>query len=185
MRMATRTRPWTRADLFERLPDDGNRYEVLDGELFVTPQAAFDHQFTATQLVTALQPYCERHALGSVVGPGAVVFGKNELQPDVMVVPGPRPAPHTRWADLPDPILVVEILSDSTRHRDFGKKRDAYERIGIPMYWIVDGENRRVMTFSGASGEPAIVTSVSAGSRRATFRALEIPLTSLFLAPTP
>jgi Uma2 family endonuclease len=182
MRMATKTRRWTRSDL-ARLPDDGNRYEVLDGELLVTPQAAFDHQLAASRLLLVLQPYLDRHGLGTAVGPGAVVFGKNELQPDVMVVPGPTPAPRTKWKDLPRPILVIEILSDSTRHRDFGKKRDAYERLAIAEYWVVDGDERRVITWSGASGEPAIVTDVLHWQPKPGASPLDIRLDSIFPAP--
>src|SRR5579862_9510550 len=117
MRMVTkapRTRPWTRADL-ARLPDDGNRYEVLDGQLLVTPQASFPHQYAASELIAALGVYCRQHALGVVVGPGAVPFGKNELEPDVEVVPvAPRDITDT-WDDAPRPILVIEVLSQGTR----------------------------------------------------------------------
>jgi Uma2 family endonuclease len=113
MQTAIKTRPWTRADL-ARLPDDGNRYEVLDGELLVTPQASVSHQRIAIELSMALEQYCARHSIGFVVGPGAVPFGKNELQPDVQVIPGPPPPAKTKWTALPLPLLVVEILSDST-----------------------------------------------------------------------
>jgi Uma2 family endonuclease len=143
MRMATKTRPWTRADL-DRLPDDGNRYEVLDGALLVTPQAAFDHQRAATILAARLLAYCESHGIGSVVAPGAVPRGKSELQPDVQVIPGPRPRRGAKWTALPKPILVVEVLSDPTRARDFVLKREAYERWQIPEYWIVDLEARAI-----------------------------------------
>jgi Uma2 family endonuclease len=80
MRMAQKLRRWTRADL-QDLPDDGNRYEVLDGALLVTPMASFDHQYVVSRLFGALTAYCEEHRLGRVVTPGAVVFGGNELQP--------------------------------------------------------------------------------------------------------
>ena len=207
MQMATKTRRrihrWTSADLV-RLPDDGNRYEVLDGELFVTPQARYQHQRIATRLVLALEPYCARHALGGVVGPGAVVFGKNELQPDVQVVPGAEPSVHMEWKDLPTPLLVAEVVSDSTERRDFGKKRDAYVRIGIPTYWVIDAEHRRVhvwtsadltrgggatapvkhvaaipgdrVTAMPADSEPTIITDVLRWQPRADVPPLEIPL---------
>src|SRR6185369_2826864 len=77
-----RIRPWTRADL-ARLPDDGNRYEVLDGALLVTPQASLPHQRVAFRLAVAIDAYTARHGVAHVVGPGAVPFGANELQPDV------------------------------------------------------------------------------------------------------
>ena len=137
-----RIRPWTRADL-ARLPDDGNRYEVLDGQLLVTPQASLPHQRVALEFAMLLERYVRSHKAANVVGPGAVPFGENELQPDVQVIPGPR-RPAT-WDDAPRPILVVEVLSTSTRHRDFGVKLDAYlGRGGVPTMWIVDHRKREV-----------------------------------------
>lgn len=178
MHMATRTRPWTRADL-ARLPDDGNRYEVLDGELFVTPQARVLHQYVATGFASRLAAYCERHALGVAVGPGAVPFGKNELQPDVQVVPvAPSHLPD-RWDELPLPTLVVEVLSDATDRRDRGKKRDAYVRLGIPEYWIVDiGEHAVTVVRPGRPDER--VTGRLRWQPRAAIRALEIELAEIF-----
>ena len=185
MGMAIKTRRWTRADL-SRLPDDGNRYEVLDGELFVTPQAAFVHQYIASEIIAALRAYCRRHSLGIVVGPGAVVFEKNELQPDVQVVPGAFPAAgQDEWKDLPLPLLVVEILSDSTARRDLGKKRDAYLRIGIPTYWVVDASERRVLIWAGptAADAPVIEAEVLRWQPRADLPPLEIPVDSILPLP--
>ena len=137
-----RARPWTRADL-ARLPDDGNRYEVLDGQLLVTPQASRAHQYVASQLAFALEQYLRPIGVAHVVGPGAVPFGPNELQPDVMVIPGPRRP--GRWEDGPTPILVVEVLSRSSRRFDLGAKLDAYSgRLGIPSVWVVDHRQREI-----------------------------------------
>jgi Uma2 family endonuclease len=137
-----RIRPWTRADL-ARLPDDGNRYEVLDGALLVTPQASLAHQRVALRLAMAIETYVANYGVAHVVGPGAVPFGKNELQPDIQVIPG-----HPRlgnWADAPAPILVVEVLSRSTERRDLGIKLDAYmDRVHVPTVWIVDQKQREV-----------------------------------------
>ena len=179
MHMATKTRRWMRADL-ARLPDDGNRYEVLDGELFVTPQAAYRHQRIAARLLLALEPWCARHGVGHLVGPGAVVFGDNELQPDVQVIPGPEPTGDAEWERLPQPLLVVEVLSDSTRRRDLGKKRDAYLRIGIPDYWVVDPDERRVLIWTAASQEPAIETERVRWQPRAELPPLDIALDAIF-----
>jgi Uma2 family endonuclease len=149
MEMAIRTRPWSRADL-ARLPDDGNRYEVLDGRLLVTPQAARDHQAVATRLAGVLMAYAEPRRIGWVVAPGAVLFGPNELQPDVQVIPGMRT--RGSWEQSPTPILVAEVLSVATARRDFGPKLDAYrERAGIATVWIVDYE-RREITVADATG---------------------------------
>ena len=143
MRMAAKTRPWTRSDL-DRLPDDGNRYEVLDGALLVTPAPNERHQRLATELAAQLVWYCKAHSLGTVYAYGAIPRGRSELQPDVMVVPGGVSRRSAGWKGLPRPLLVVEILSDSTRQRDLLLKRDAYERWGIPEYWIVDADERCV-----------------------------------------
>ena len=135
----------------------------------------------------ALSAYCDRHDIGYVVGPGAVVFDKNELQPDVEVIPGHHdPMANTKWEHLPFPLLVVEVLSDSTRQRDFGKKKAAYERVQINTYWIVDPDNRRVIAYSVRSAEPDKVTDVLRWQPRSDLSALEIPLETIFgKAPEP
>jgi len=182
MHMATKTHRWSSADL-ARLPDDGNRYEVLDGELFVTPQAAFRHQRIAVELLIRLHEYCARRSIGVVVGPGAVKWARNELQPDIEVIPGHHDkAGNPKWQHLPRPILVGEILSGSSRERDLWKKRDAYARLGIPTYWIVDPDDRNVTVwkFPTTETEPEVVTDVLRWQPRHDLPALEIPLASIF-----
>ena len=180
MLMATKVRRWTSADL-ESLPDDGNRYEVLDGELFVTPQAAYDHQRVAMRIAIALHPYCRQHGVGDIVGPGAVVWAKNELQPDVEVIPiHERPRPKAKWRELPRPILVVEVLSDSTRGRDHGKKRRAYARLRIPTYWTVDIDEQSIEIWSADASESLTVIDVLKWAPLANVPPLEIPLDSIF-----
>jgi Uma2 family endonuclease len=130
---------WTREDL-ARLPDDGNRYEVLDGELLVTPAPSFRHQLVATQLALALESYCRAMAIGVVVTPGAVVWSHNELIPDIVVFGGdPAELRTLDWGTLPTPLLVVEVASPGTQRRDRSVKRRTYlESLGIPAYWLVD-----------------------------------------------
>jgi Uma2 family endonuclease len=178
MEMATRTRAWTRADL-ARLPDDGNRYEVLNGKLLVTPQASVPHQAIASRVARLLDTYCEAHAIGRVFGPGAVPFGKNEVQPDVEVVPNiVSPLPE-KWDDLPLPLLVVEILSGSTRRRDRGDKRDAYIGLGIAEYWIIDRHAREV-TVARPGCVDRVVNDALRWQPHEHLPALEIPLRELF-----
>ena len=145
------TRPWTRADL-ARLPDDDNRYEVLNGELLVTPRSNPVHQRIAAELMFRLEPYCTHHGLGVVVGPGAVPFGKNELQPDLQVIPCAPSQLRRGWVRLPRPLLVVEVLSEGSRRFDEGKKRDAYLEQGVADYWIVDPDERSVTV--ARAGQP-------------------------------
>ncbi len=180
MLMATKTRRWTRADL-ARMPDDGNRYEVLDGELFVTPQAAYGHQYVAFALMRPLFEYCRAHNIGEVVGPGAVVWDDNELQPDVQVIPGRHPFDRkTKWIDLPLPLLVIEVLSDSTERRDFGKKRDAYSRLAIPMYWIVDLDKRQISVWPKDAATPAAAAGAVVWTPSADVPPLKIDFVEIF-----
>ena len=170
---------WTRAHL-TRLPDDGNRYEVLNGELLVTPQAGPRHQWLGVELGATLMAYCNSHALGIVVGPGAVVFEKNELQPDVQVIPIARPIPvGTVWESLPLPILVVEILSPGSVRHDLHKKRSAYLGLGIPAYWAVDHEAKRVFVYEPGVDEPQLVTDTLHWQPRAGIPPLVIDLGAL------
>lgn len=143
MHMAARTRRWTRIDL-ARLPDDGRRYEVVDGALYVTPPPSPGHEMLHHFIARILQPWLDRERLGDAFhGKAAVVLGESQVEPDLIVSPRVRPAPKS-WADMPRPILVVEILSPATARRDQVAKRDLYMRHGIPEYWIVNPETRSI-----------------------------------------
>ena len=182
MLMAIESASWTREDL-ARFPEDGNRYEVLDGELLVTPQAGFDHQFVAARLVHALFDYCSAHNIGVVVGPGAVIWGKNELQPDIEVIPVAPPPPRTRtWETLPFPILAVEILSPSgvSRGRDLGAKRAAYLARGIATYWVLDLDDRSAHCWSSAAPGETAVSGILRWNPKPGAPAFEISLEELF-----
>jgi len=137
------TRPWTLEDL-ERLPDDGNRYELVRGELLVTPAPSEDHEIIAIRLTDILAPYVRRHGLGLLFRPRAVFrWDHSEVEPDLMVRKPKRPGTRD-WTDAPTPLLVVEILSPTTRRRDREQKRAFYMDAGIPEYWIVDAELRTI-----------------------------------------
>jgi Uma2 family endonuclease len=145
MLMVTETHSWTADDL-ELLPDDGNRYEVVEGELFVTPAPSYAHQFVAAAIYRHLHDFVAKQRLGwAIPAPGDVhVNTKNQVQPDVFVVPRTSMGRPATWRDASTPILVVEVLSDSTTRRDLGPKRDLYMRAGIAEYWIVDHETRSI-----------------------------------------
>jgi Uma2 family endonuclease len=181
MFMAIKTARWTRADL-ARFPDDGNRYEVLDGELLVTPQAAPDHQGDAFELAVALRGYCTLHSIGAIASPGAVVFGKNELQSDLLVIPGIARVTGKKWEELPLPMLVVEILSstwNSSRSRDLNVKRHAYLRLGIETYWVIDPPNRCVHVWTQGAGHEVVVTHVLRWQPNAEIAPFEITVGEL------
>jgi len=134
---------WTLEDL-DRLPDDGNRYELVRGELFVTPAPSPPHELIAVVLSDILGDYARHHQIGRVFRPRAVVRAKgSEVEPDVMVRAWTGRA-WERWDEAPLPLLVVEIASGVTRRRDEGPKREFYTDLGIPEYWIVDPEARTI-----------------------------------------
>ncbi len=149
MLMAQTAGEWTLADL-DHLPDDGNKYELIDGELFVSPAPSPSHESLADVLHEILAPYVKAQRLGRVHRPRTVVRTRgSEAEPDLMVRPVTATLPLI-WEDAPTPSLVVEILSKITRRRDHGSKRDFYLRIGVPEYWIVDRSDRtiRVITLN-------------------------------------
>jgi Uma2 family endonuclease len=133
-------RPLTRQDLRD-VPDDGHRYELLDGLLLVSPSPRRLHQRAVTRLGLLLGNACPAD-LELLLAPFDVVLADDTvLQPDLVV---------TARSDLdPDPVppvpeLVVEVLSPSTRRVDLLLKRSRYEAAGIPSYWMVDPEEPSV-----------------------------------------
>jgi Uma2 family endonuclease len=176
--MALSTHRWTRADL-DRLPeDDGNRYEIIDGELLVTPAPRPAHEIIIQELGWLLDVYCRRLDIGRAYhGKSAVVTDTSHVEPDIVVRQRVVPAPST-WDEMPLPRLVVEVLSDSTRRYDLVKKRAFYMKTGAPQYWIVDGETRtvRIITRDGES----LVSDRLAWQPAPAHPAFEVDLRSFF-----
>ena len=147
--MASDTAVWTANDL-DSLPDDGNRYEVVGGELFVTPAPSIRHQALQAALFRRLDAHVRANGLGWVFCAPAdlPVNARNRVQPDLLVLPYAPGAPGrlpASWADAPRPLLVVEILSHTTARRDRHAKRELYVSGGIPTYWMADGDAREVV----------------------------------------
>ena len=146
MAMPAQPTEWT-VDMVRALPEDGNRYEVIDGELFVTPAPSFTHQNAVLELALLLAPYVREHALGrAVISPAdVIVYGPRKfVQPDLFVVPLVNDAPVRAWTDVGRLLLAVEVLSPSTEHTDRGRKRRVYKEKGVPEYWVVDTDARTV-----------------------------------------
>ena len=134
---------WTPADL-DRLPDDGNRYEVVDGALFVTPPPSEVHEAIASWVSARLTVFVGTHRVGVVHRPRAVILSRDSIvEPDLMVRQ-PQDPDKIAWVEAPLPILVVEVASDSTWRRDRVNKRTFYADAEIPEYWIVDGDDRTI-----------------------------------------
>lgn len=152
MLMAQTVGVWT-LDQLDRLPDDGNKYELVDGQLFVTPAPAFAHERLQLVLHRILARHVEEAGIGEVYGSHAAIRSdQSELQPDLSVRRMLTTMPNA-WSEVPLPILVVEIVSPTTRRRDHEHKRDFYLRIGIPEYWIVDGTQRTIRVVKSNSAD--------------------------------
>ena len=125
-------------------PDDGNRYEILVGELLVSPPPTPMHQRVSKRLQRQLEAYFEVRSLGEVFDApvGLILTTHDIVEPDLLVVGDPAQV-SDRGIEGP-PLLVVEILSPSTRGRDTGVKARRYAEIGVPHYWLVDPEARRI-----------------------------------------
>lgn len=127
-------RPLTRADL-ELMPDDGHRYELIDGVLIVSPSPARRHQRGVGELYFLLRSQCPTD-LEVLVAPFDVVLADDTVvEPDVLVF---RRADGTERGLNGPPLLAVEVLSPSTRRIDLTLKRSRYEAAGCPSYWVLD-----------------------------------------------
>ena len=135
----------------ETLPDDNNRYELIAGELFVSRAPGLRHQLVLQRLQVALVNFLEVNPIGIVApGAGAVFSDYDSVIPDLVFVRNERwnkIVANDRFVAAPN--LVIEVLSEGNqnRKRDLEDKRGLYARFSVDEYWIVDRENRSVMTF--------------------------------------
>lgn len=149
--MATTTSRLTYGDL-EAIPQErpGDRHELIDGELFVTPSPAPAHQIVSANIAYALMHHVRENTLGAVLhAPTDIrLTPDNVLIPDIMFISRERLhiiGPKTIDA-APD--LVVESLSPGTRRRDMDVKRNLYARFGVQEYWIVDPKAQTVVVLA-------------------------------------
>ena len=170
-------------DDYARLPDD-RRYEVIDGELFVTPAPTPYHQMVKRRIERLLEEHVERGSLGTVLdAPCDVVLSNFDvLQPDIFFISSGRLATigEKYISDAPD--LVVEVLSPGTRRRDRSLKSKRYARFGVREMWIADPDGKTIEVFVNAGegfrrdaiyGEEGVL-------RSPLLPGLEIPLARVF-----
>jgi Uma2 family endonuclease len=142
------------------LPDDGNRYEVLDGELFVTPAPTWGHQAALGELFARVREYARAHGVGvTMTSPADITFSPKRLvQPDFFVVPPRLDGPYSGWADVKSLVLAVEVLSPSTARADRYRKRAIYLSEDVGEYWIVDAGQRLIERWRPGASEPDVIT---------------------------
>ena len=155
---------WTAAD-WEQLPDDGQRYEIIDGVLYVSTAPSFFHQWIVLEIYAALRRQLMEPGIALVVTAPIGLFmpGCDPVQPDILVIR------QEDWHIVRDrhvrgvPALIVEVLSPSNAEQDLLVKRAAYARAGLPEYWVFHPAERDALVHSepdGASGEYARVAHI-------------------------
>ena len=139
---------------YMQTPDD-IRYELLDGELILSPSPRTAHQRTSRKILTRLDDFVEENELGEVFdAPYDVVLDNfNVVQPDILFVSNERASIITDLNIQGAPDLVIEILSPSTARRDGTQKRDLYARYGVPEYWQADTDAESVLVLTLQDGE--------------------------------
>ena len=143
---------WTYAE-YARFPDDGNRYEVMDGEILVTPAPSPQHQRIAFVLAMKLEQYVERQQLGVILPEVDLLFATGQfLRPDLLFVPVEAFSGITDRGMELAPGLIVEILSPTSSSIDRVMKPRRYADFGVPEYWVVDPEARAAWLWRFAAG---------------------------------
>jgi Uma2 family endonuclease len=152
---------WT-AEMVRALQDESHpapRYELVDGELLVTPSPQPLHQFALFALARVLHDHVRAHGLGIVLlspadlelEPGTVV------QPDLFVVPADVARPLRSWREVRALLLAVEVVSPSSVRADRLEKRRLYQRAGVPEYWVVDVDARLIERWRPADDRPELL----------------------------
>ena len=138
-------------EMLDDLPDDGNRYELLEGMLLATPSPSLTHQIVATRLATILTTALADSRKAHVVAVGALQRGDNtQLQPDILVFPSSF-SPRANWREVHGWWLAVEVMSPSSRVYDRVVKRDAYLALGVEQYWVVDIRDKSIEVWKRGS----------------------------------
>lgn len=171
-------------------PADGNRYEVVQGELLVTPAPLWmHHQRVAGRLFYALTEYLRPVGMADTVcfAPADITWGlppreaEDLVQPDVFVI---HPAEiGGEWVGMKRLLLVAEVVSPSSARADRVVKRRTYQRHRVPTYWVVDADAALVEVWRPDDERPAIVTDVLVWRWGPDAPELKLPLAELFAPP--
>ena len=189
MGMPALHRHWTAAEVRALMSDTNPapRYELLDGDLLVTPAPRPIHQRVVQQLHLLLAPYVERSGIGEVLLSPADLELQPEtiLQPDLFVVPHGH-IPHETWAAVKALLLAVEVLSPSSAHFDRVRKRRFFQRVAVPEYWVVDPDARLIERWRPGDERPELADGRFAWSPPDAVESLDVDVVRMFdLAQPP
>jgi Uma2 family endonuclease len=179
MGMPAQETRWT-LDMAKALPADGNRYEVLDGTLLVSPAPSFRHQRAVGLLFEIVAPYTRTNGIGeTLMAPADIELSPTRLvQPDVFVIPAD--VKTTSWQDITRLLLATEVISPSTARWDRFEKRTAYQDKNVPEYWLVDLDTRAFERWRPSDQRPELLSEVLLWQPLSTVRSLEIDLVKYF-----
>lgn len=151
---------WTYSE-YARLPDDGNRYEVIDGEVCMTPAPGPRHQRVAAELFFVLREYVRQQGLGEMLWDVDLLFVSGQyLRPDMLFVPREAAAGVTDRGMEATPGLVVEVLSPHSSHIDRVLKPRRYRDFGVVEYWVVDPVGRAIEVHRSSAEQAEIFRDV-------------------------
>jgi len=153
---AAQTIPWTYED-YLLFPEDGKRYEIIEGDYYMSPAPRTRHQEVSGNLLYFLKAYFKRTKRGRVfAAPTDVILSDISIvQPDLLVILAARTSIITEKNIHGAPDLVIEILSETTRKTDEVVKKKLYERYGVSEYWIVDPDLALVKIYRMTDGRYA------------------------------
>ena len=171
---------WT-ADMVRALPEDRNRYEVVYGELLVTPSPRPWHEIIVERFIVEIDQYLRREPVGIVLGSRADISWTPDtlVQPDVFVVPIDE-ARTLDWAQYHRLLLVIEVLSPSSVGPDRFLKRRRYQEAAVPLYWIVDGDEHSVEVWTPAARFPVVERQRLVWQPQGAAEPFELELAELF-----
>jgi len=171
-------------DQYRLMPEDGKRYELVNGELLMTPSPTPKHQRILNEINLALSAHVKRNRLGEVfIAPVDVVFDEHTvLEPDLLFIRSARAPIVGEKAIHGAPDLVVEILSPSSFYHDLRVKMSLYGKFGVEEYWIVDPEKETIEQYriAGAKLELARQFSSDAALESPIFPGFRLPVKSIF-----
>ena len=182
MRMVSRTH-WT-AEMVRELPDDGNKYETVHGELLVSPAPRELHERVLIRLIGAVGNYLAREAVGAPYGSRSdISWGPDILvQPDLLVVDLEQ-ARTGQWSAMQRLLLAVEILSPSSVRADKFTKRALYQRNLVETYWVVDADAKSVEVWTPGALFPATEEVTLRWKPKGAATELVVELSALFSPP--
>ena len=162
-------------------PEDGNQYELVDGELLVSPTPTRRHQHIVHMLAYWVTRYLDQHDLARVLceTPADLSWEAGQIfHPDLFVI---HPSEmRNDWREVKTLLLAVEVLSPSTRLLDRSRKRPVYQRHGVQTFWIVDPDAQNVEVWHPGDVTPQIVTDVLSWQYKPDAPLLHMALDELF-----